>query len=168
MHRIVDMDVATETGRDRAGWASQASPAGIVAERARRGRGGSLLVLSRACPSKTSRRPTSRERGRAVLSRACPSKTARPSEQVREGGRAVLSRACPSKTARPTDRTPAERTEPLCQPGWLGLPSLPYREVPRYLAFALAGMRLAFNYLMKNSLLLGCAIYDIGGRKKRS
>ncbi len=82
------------------------------------------------------------------MSRACPSKTARPSEQVREGGRAVLSRACPSKTARPTDRTPADRTEPLCQPGWLGLPSLPNREAPRHLALMLVAMRLLFNYLL--------------------
>ncbi len=145
MHRIVGIDVPTKTGRDYARWASPASPAGIVAERARRKRGRSLHFLARACPSKKCRRLTSCEGVREVLSRACPSKTDRASEQESERGREVLSRACPSKTDRPNERTPAERTEPLCQPGLLGLPSVHNREVPRGLAFALAGMRFAFN-----------------------
>ncbi len=157
MHRIVGIDVPTKTGRDYARWASPASPAGIVAERARRKRGGSLPVLSRACPSKTGRRPTSGEGVREVLSRACPSKTDRASEQESERGREVLSRACPSKTDRPNERTPAERTEPLCQPGLLGLPSVHNREVPR-----------RFLLMLVAIWLLVCVIYGIGGRKNRS
>ncbi len=61
MHSIVDDNVVTETGRDWAGWASQASPAGIVAERARRERGGSLHFFTRPWPRKKCRRPTSGE-----------------------------------------------------------------------------------------------------------
>ncbi len=145
MHRIVGMDVATETGRDWAGCASQASPAGIVAERARRERGGSLHFLARACPSKKCRRPTSGEWAREVFTRPWPRKTDRVSEQESERAREVFTRPWPRKTDRASERTPAERTEPLCQPGWLGLHSLPNREVPRHLALMLVAMRLPFN-----------------------
>ncbi len=168
MHRIVGIDVPTKTGRDYARWASPASPAGIVAERARRKRGRSLHFFARPWPRKKCRRLTSGEGVREVFARPWPRKTDRASEQERERVREVFARPWPRKTDRASERTPAERTEPLCQPGLLGLPSVHNREVPRRFAFALAGMRFAFNYPMKNTRLLGCAIYGLSGRKKRS
>ncbi len=157
MHRIVDDNVATQTGRDYARWASPASPAGIVAERERRKRGRSLHFLARACPSKKCRRLTSGEGVREVFARACPRKTDRTSEQEREREREVFARACPRKTDRTNERTPAERAEPLCRLGLLGLPSLHNREVPRRFLLMLVAM-----------WLLVCVIYGIGGRKNRS
>ncbi len=165
MHSIVGIDVPTKTGRDEAGLASQASQPSIVAERARRERGRSLHFLARACPSKKCRRLTSGEWAREVFTRPWPRKTDRASEQESERAREVFTRPWPRKTDRASERTPAERTEPLCWAGWLGLPSLPHREAPRYLAFALAGMRLPFNgtsigrlvklYLIAYNLLYG-------------
>ncbi len=82
---------------------------------------------------------------REVFTRPWPRKTDRASEQERERVSEVFARPWPRKTERASERTPAERTEPLCQPGLLGLPSVHNREVPRGSAFALAGMRFAFN-----------------------
>ncbi len=40
--------------------------------------------------------------------------------------------------------------------------------VPRHLSFTLVAMLSLFNYLIKNTRRLGCAIYGIACRKKRS
>ncbi len=40
--------------------------------------------------------------------------------------------------------------------------------VPQHLSFTLVAMLSLFNYLIKNTRRLGCAIYGIARRKKRS
>ncbi len=110
---------------DWAGWASQASPAGIAAPLARRAFGRSV---GRFCSGKPSTKPPSLPPSLArSLSRFCSGKpsTKPPSLTRRSSVACIFCSGKPSTKNAGSFLAPASLSPPLCQPGWPGLPSLP-------------------------------------------
>ncbi len=110
---------------DWAGWASQASPAGIAAPFARRAFGRSV---GRFCSGKPSTKPPSLPPSLVrSLSRFCSGKpsTKPPSLTHRSSVACIFCSGKPSPKNAGSFLAPASLSPPLCQPGWLGLPSLP-------------------------------------------
>ncbi len=110
---------------DWAGWASQASPAGIAAPFARRAFGRSV---GRFCSGKPSTKPPSLPPSLVrSLSRFCSGKpsTKPPSLTHRSSVACLFCSGKPSTKQAGSLLAPASLSPPLCQPGWLGLPSLP-------------------------------------------
>ncbi len=110
---------------DWAGWARQASPAGIAAPFARRAFGRSV---GRFCSGKPSTKPPSLPPSLArSLSRFCSGKpsTKPPSLTHRSSVACIFCSGKPSPKNAGSFLAPASLSPPLCQPGWLVLPSLP-------------------------------------------
>ncbi len=110
---------------DWAGWARQASPAGIAAPFAQRAFGRSV---GRFCSGKPSTKPPSLPPSLArSLSRFCSGKpSTKPPSLTRSSSVAcIFCSGKPSTKNAGSFLTPASLSPPLCQPGWLVLPSLP-------------------------------------------
>ncbi len=111
---------------DRAGWASQASPDGIAAPFARRAFGRSV---GRFCSGKPSTKPPSLPPSLVrSVGRFCSGKpsTKPPSLTHRSSVACLFCSGKPSTKQAGSLLAPASLSPPLCHPGWLGLPSLPY------------------------------------------
>ncbi len=110
---------------DWAGWASQASPAGIAAPFARRA---FVRSFGRFFSGKPSQKPPSLTHSLVrSLSRFCSGKpsTKPPSLTHRSSVACIFCSGKPSPKNAGSFLAPASLSPPLCQPGWLGLPSLP-------------------------------------------
>ncbi len=110
---------------DWAGWASQASPAGIAASFARRA---FVRSLARFFSAKASQKPRSlalslvRSLARFFSAKA----SQKPRSLTHRSSVACLFCSAKASTKQAGYLlAPASLSTPLCQPGWLGLPSLP-------------------------------------------
>ncbi len=109
---------------DCAGWASQASQAGIAAPFGRRAFGRSV---GRFCSGKPSTKPPSLPPSLVrSVGRFCSGKpsTKPPSLTHSSSVACLFCSGKPSTKQAGSLLAPASLTTPLCQPGWLGLPSL--------------------------------------------